>query len=343
MLPGPEPLLKNHRIFHSRDTDETRAFLAAKEYRFDPLGSQSGQFDVHLNGIYFPHMYIGFVTYGRAPVSFSPGKARGDHWIQLPISGKMGAAIGGMEVCATPNCAVVLSPAREDCQFLSAAGNARIQLALSDEALNGHLMALLGEPVREPLDISPVLDLATGFGRRLFRSALLAVAAIDRGEMEINALALTTFQEFVMTGLLLFHPHNFSAALSRQAAHAAPRDVKRAIDYIHDHLAEPVGLARVVAISGVPGRTLFQHFRDHKGVSPIQYLHNARFQKVRDALTQAEPDEGVTTIVLNWGFSHLGRFAIEYRQRFGEKPSDTLRRRPPFRLSGSISRSASRR
>ena len=24
-----------------------------------------------------------------------------------------------------------------------------------------------------------------------------------------------------------------------------------------------------------------------------------------------------------WGFDHMGRFAVEYRRRFGERPSDT--------------------
>ena len=29
---------------------------------------------------------------------------------------------------------------------------------------------------------------------------------------------------------------------------------------------------------------------------------------------------------MKWGFCHLGRFAVEYRRRFGESPSQTLRR-----------------
>ena len=30
------PLLERHRVFHSRDAEETRAFLGRKDYRFDP-------------------------------------------------------------------------------------------------------------------------------------------------------------------------------------------------------------------------------------------------------------------------------------------------------------------
>jgi hypothetical protein len=31
-------------------------------------------------------------------------------------------------------------------------------------------------------------------------------------------------------------------------------------------------------------------------------------------------------VATRWGITHLGRFACEYRNRFGESPSQTLRR-----------------
>jgi len=58
----------------------------------------------------------------------------------------------------------------------------------------------------------------------------------------------------------------------------------------------------------------------------MRYLRNARFAKVRDALLRAEPEESVTVIAMACGFTHMSRFAVEYRHRFGERPSDTLRR-----------------
>lgn len=35
----------------------------------------------------------------------------------------------------------------------------------------------------------------------------------------------------------------------------------------------------------------------------------------------------MTAIAMGWGFTHMGRFAVEYRKRFGESPSETLRQR----------------
>ncbi|MFP5456117.1 MAG: helix-turn-helix domain-containing protein, partial [Alphaproteobacteria bacterium] len=34
----------------------------------------------------------------------------------------------------------------------------------------------------------------------------------------------------------------------------------------------------------------------------------------------------VSELALEWGFTHLGRFSAEYRRRFQELPSETLRR-----------------
>ncbi len=145
--------------------------------------------------------------------------------------------------------------------------------------------------------------------------------------MLLDPLTMGMFAQMIMTGLLLSHPHTYTEALRRRERPIAPRDIKRAIDYLEAHLDTPVTLPDLVAASGVAGRTLLQHFRDTQGVSPIRYLRNARFRKVREALARAQPGDSVTAIAMSWGFSHMGRFAVEYRRRFGESPSETLRQR----------------
>jgi REP element-mobilizing transposase RayT len=49
-------------------------------------------------------------------------------------------------------------------------------------------------------------------------------------------------------------------------------------------------------------------------------------ERVREELTDAEAGEGatVTAIAERWGFNHLGSFAVLYRKRWGESPSQTL-------------------
>jgi transcriptional regulator GlxA family with amidase domain len=51
-----------------------------------------------------------------------------------------------------------------------------------------------------------------------------------------------------------------------------------------------------------------------------------RLDSVRTELTNSDPGgTTVTAVAGRWGFVHLGRFADQYRQQFGESPSETLR------------------
>ena len=76
---GTAPLLEQLPIFHSRNVEETGAFLRAKGYRFDIAGRQARQLDARLNGVYMPGFYMGYVQYGGASVVLSPSPARTEH------------------------------------------------------------------------------------------------------------------------------------------------------------------------------------------------------------------------------------------------------------------------
>jgi AraC-like DNA-binding protein len=334
MVATAAPLLERLRIFQSRDADETRAFLRGKDYRFEVPLRQTRQLDARINGVYMPTVYIGYVQYGSASVALSPGQNRPDYWLQLPLSGNLEASIGRDMVACTPLRGAIASPAREECRFLSESGSTRIQLALNGSALVRHLAALLGEPPAGQLDFAPAIDLATGYGRSLARYVLMAVADLEQaGSVLWSPSTMRAFEDFVSTALLLSHPHNYSDALRRLQHPIAPRDVKRAIDYMQANLEAPITIADIAAASGVPGRTLFKHFSEWQGISPMRHLRNVRFAKVRQALLRADCGESVTEIAMRFGFAHMGRFSVEYRQRFGEMPSETLRR--PLRRAPS--------
>jgi AraC-like DNA-binding protein len=62
---------------------------------------------------------------------------------------------------------------------------------------------------------------------------------------------------------------------------------------------------------------------------PHQYLRLRRLHLARRALASADATVGTVTQIANeYGFAELGRFAVLYRQLFGESPSVTLRRAP---------------
>ena len=93
------------------------------------------------------------------------------------------------------------------------------------------------------------------------------------------------------------------------------------------HLSAPVSLAEVAEASGVCVRTLSRAFRKRHGLGPMGFLRHRRLEAARHDLLVAERDGmSVTEVALSYGFRHLGRFAVDYRQAFGESPSETLRR-----------------
>lgn len=108
--------------------------------------------------------------------------------------------------------------------------------------------------------------------------------------------------------------------------------LSRARAWIAEHLADPVTIADIAAAAGTGVRSLQITFRREVGLTPMEYLRDARLATARTELTtgidaaSGEPPT-VAAVALRWGFSNAGRFSSAYRRRFGEYPSDTLRRR----------------
>ena len=100
-------------------------------------------------------------------------------------------------------------------------------------------------------------------------------------------------------------------------------------DYIEEHYFEAVHIADLCRVSATSARTVQCSFREHFQMTVSDYLKMVRLDSARRELVAADPrDETVTSAALNNGYRHLGRFSIEFRDRFGVSPSEVLTRRP---------------
>ena len=105
------------------------------------------------------------------------------------------------------------------------------------------------------------------------------------------------------------------------------RAVRRALEYVEGDPEPLPTMPELCRVASVSQRTLEYAFRDLLGVTPVRYLKLLRLNRVRQTLSQRTPDrETVTSVAARFGFGDLGRFAVEYRQLFGERPSEALRR-----------------
>lgn len=139
-------------------------------------------------------------------------------------------------------------------------------------------------------------------------------------------LVRRVLSEQLLTAVLLTQPHTASDTLRDEAA-AGPADaVDRALAWIEAHHAEPVTVADIARAAGVSVRRLQEDFRRRLGTGPATTLREVRLARAHRVLVE-EGHAPVSDVAHACGFGHLGRFAHDYRDRYGELPSETARRR----------------
>jgi len=121
---------------------------------------------------------------------------------------------------------------------------------------------------------------------------------------------------------------------------SGPRNWKTllsAMEYL-DATNKSVRIDQLASAIDINQRSLESLIKNLLGITPKRFEVIRRLNNAHRDLCRAEPDstESVTKIASRWGFSELGRFAVEYRQLFGKKPSLTLkmpRAEPGIRLA----------
>jgi AraC-like DNA-binding protein len=107
------------------------------------------------------------------------------------------------------------------------------------------------------------------------------------------------------------------------------RIARSAKEYIKTNFNHPVHLEDLSRHTGVGIRMVQRCFRERFDTTITDFLKAVRLDSAYRELTAADSREtNVTQVALHNGFTHLGRFSVTYRQRFGELPSETLAARP---------------
>lgn len=189
------------------------------------------------------------------------------------------------------------------------------------------LEKLLGKEAGSELVFDPELRMATAAGRRLrelcdhLRRTLYST---DRQGVR-QSPELRKIEGELITLLLQAQPHNYRRFLHRRSA-ASPWQIVAAEEFMRANAHLPISLGDVCKAAGVNARTLQHSFQKKRGCTPMEFLRNSRMEEVRSGLLQPDENTSVTGEAARWSFLHFGRFSREYQKRFGELPSETLRR-----------------
>lgn len=107
---------------------------------------------------------------------------------------------------------------------------------------------------------------------------------------------------------------------------ALPETLKEAVSFIHRHTAEDIGINDVAEAVHLTPRAVQYLFRRQLDTTPTEYMRRIRLGHAHQELVAATAATStVTEIAQRWGFAHTGRFAVLYRQTYGQSPHTTLR------------------
>lgn len=95
--------------------------------------------------------------------------------------------------------------------------------------------------------------------------------------------------------------------------------------FIEENWDKKFKVEEIAAKFGISSRKIFRHFAS-RGTTLMDFVKDTKLQKVRKKLVAPKSNTTVTSVSLECGFNNLGHFARDYRKKFGELPSETLRR-----------------
>ena len=142
-----------------------------------------------------------------------------------------------------------------------------------------------------------------------------------------NELLRAAYDEILLHALVSNLAPAVFDARSTKVADSGSIHIRRACEIIRARVSEPVRIGELARELGVSPRYLQSGFRRHLGTTPHEFLRDCRLDMAHRLLVTSLPGQTITSVAYDCGFGHLGEFAQNYRSRFGESPSETLRRR----------------
>ena len=136
----------------------------------------------------------------------------------------------------------------------------------------------------------------------------------------------TLVEEQLVEEFLRCQPSDISEIIDQGSLNTSNLHIRKAIQFMNDHLSKPISIGDVAEAVGTSVRNLQLGFKSETGKSPVQFLREERLQNARAKLLAANSDQRVGDICEQAGFSHFGRFSVAYRNQFGEHPKETLAR-----------------
>jgi AraC-like DNA-binding protein len=314
--------LHRFSVFRTSNADELQAVALTKFGATRVALASHGNFEAQASFVELPDIALAFGATSSAMRIEQPETdfAR----LQIALKGSAATRTGrhlttidGRQACMTSaNNATVM-----DCD----GGHERLTLRVNHAALERKLATLLGGKPKGKLEFDAALNMEQPRAQTLLRMLLFFGRELNSAGSELPAIVRREMEQSIMVTLLCANRHSLSGLLDQDRRDAAaPWQVRIAEEYIVANCNRPILIEELTAVTGVSARCLFKSFKRSRGYTPMAFAKLARLRRARKILAGADEQTTVAGTAFGCGFSNLGHFAKDYRQAFGELPSETL-------------------
>ena len=316
--------LKTLQVVDTRDPDEFAAGLGRLVGRvwLEPLG-RKGAFHARLSSLALGEVGI---LHGNYATGFTARFPDFNTFAGSPAPLRGGGAhdIGGKGVKVSRSRGAVLSPGAVTLHY--GPQFEHLSMTVRPAALMAKLAAIVGDLRLGPLHFDPAVVASAPQAKRLERLVRFVAAEFDASSSPMPPIMRSELQQSMMTAFLLANASNYSGLLLGEPEPAAPWQVRVAEQFIEANWDRPITVEALAAATNVSARSLFSAFKAGRGYSPMDFVKRVRLGRAWGKLSRPEVETTVTAVAYECGFGNPGHFARDYRENFGETPSETLRR-----------------
>ena len=305
--------LRGNRVFETLDVDYTRERISGilQPHRLTP-GAGWQPTPCHVDHIAVGNIGIGSIAFGKMQVHVP--ELADYHLFIMCLAGQAQARVEQQDYRIDRSRGLIIAPGEQMLASFSD-GCEQLFVRIGKKAVEAHtgfrrLQFHREVDLHDPRILPWIRQVATIISDR-------QTCAFVQSQSNV-----AVDYERLLLSLLLAGQKHYD--VMERASAIAPRSVKRAEGFIHARFADPLSLADITEAAGVPTRTLLESFKRFRQTSPIRYLREVRLDSAREALLAARVATAAEA-AMDAGLFHLGRFSREYAERFGEKPSETLR------------------
>ncbi|MCB1444919.1 MAG: AraC family transcriptional regulator [Rhizobiaceae bacterium] len=290
----------------------------------NPVGREAAMFHARHHTVEQAGYSMNFVAYG-SKVEIDPGELSRFFLLQVPIRGAATVRCGTMATdVEAGRRASILSPTLGT-RMTWEEGCEKLIVLIRREAVEAQFESLTQERSRA-IEFVTGVDLEGPTGQAIMQHVRMMLGAAEAGGDVSDAYRIL-LRDGLTTLLLSSLPSSVLSVFSRPAPSADPVAVRRAQDFMAANAGRAISMAEIATASGVSLRSLQDAYRRARGMTLGDGLLALRLDRLRAALLSRDRNRSVADAAFAAGFGHLGRAAAAYRERFGEAPSETLRRR----------------